>query len=188
MSRIYISSLINIFSHIIFFKAFHRNIPEADLTLFALLNPLYIDYIIVFLIYKLYLQRLKRCYGLMPLIYCFRNHSFPFHITWIHITDTKVYSECTFIQEVPVPESVSVQLLSSGHFSIPATHPLFWHPVLLPFSLPADMIHSNSGFLLFPEQCSLSHFPDPCSHCISCICISHFFSVSGTQTEIQHVL
>lgn len=98
----------------------------------------------------------------MPLIYCFRNHSFPFHITWIHITDTKVYSECTFIQELPVPESISVQLLSSGHFSIPATHPLFWHPVLLPFSLPADMIHCNSGFLLFPEQCSLSHFPDPC--------------------------
>ena len=26
------------------------------------------------------------------------------------------------------------KLLSSGHFSIPATHPLFWHPVLLPFS------------------------------------------------------
>ena len=93
-----------------------------------------------------------------------------------------------------MPESVSVQLLSSGHFSVPATHPLFWHPVLLPFSLPADMIHCNSGFLLFPEQCSLSHFPDPCSHCISCICISHFFpfpepkrkynmSYDGTEKE-----
>lgn len=32
-------------------------------------------------------------------------------------------------------------------FSVPATHPLFWHPMPLPFSLPADMIHCDSGLL-----------------------------------------